>query len=199
MSDHTIDNLCPPHKQKVMELLKQINELSKRCGILESQIAIVNTEHQTQQNINSEMRQKIEMEELRLQEATHLSVSAHEQIQRLTTEFQRKDAEVGLLKIKVNESKREVSTLNTSYQELHMKYDKCYQDTGETFHPIIIEVESQTDQRLLRDCECQAPLPGTPTEVFLFDDVSDTQSLRGVTDELDDETDSLILMFNSFR
>jgi chromosome segregation ATPase len=199
MSEHTIDHLCPAHKTKVVELLKQINELSKRSGILESQIAVANTDSETRQKINSEMIQKIEMEELRLQEATRLSVSAQEQIQRLTSEYHQKDAEVGIIRIKTNESQHEVSALKTSYQQLRMKYDKLYHETGDTFHPITTEIESQTDERVLKNCECQAPPPGTHSEVFLFDDLSDTPIWRSATDELDDETHSLILMFNNLR
>jgi chromosome segregation ATPase len=192
-----IDYLCPVHKAKVVELLKQLNEIRKRCGILESEIDAAGTGEQKLTQINADMAHKIEAEELRLLEATQISALARDQIESLTSEYERKETEWARLKRKVNETRHEVTTLNESYSQLRTKYDRLYQDTGETFHADTIDIGNQTEERRFADKECEAPPPESRSEVFVFEDPFDTPIWRSVTDQLDDETHSLILMLNN--
>jgi chromosome segregation ATPase len=197
MSEHTIDHLCPPHKRKVVELLKQLLELRKRCSILENELEAAGTEENRLNQISANLTHQIEAEEVRLLEATRLSAAAREQLQKLTADYERESKQAVLLRVKASESRDEVAALNTTYQQLRVKYDKHYRDTGETFRAETAEVETQTKERHFANQECEAPPPETRSEMFFFEDRVSTPLHLSLTDELDDETHSLILMLNT--
>jgi chromosome segregation ATPase len=192
MTDHTIDHLCPAHKAKVVELLKQLNELRKRCGFLESQIEAADAEEDRLERIHAGIGDKIEAEKQRLAEATSVAAAADDQIDRLAHEYEQIQSESGVLRFKIDESEQEVALLTSTYKQLRLKYDRVYADTGETIRATTIDHESQTGARHHLHAESQAPSRETCSEIFP-DDVAFTWP----SGELDAETNSLILWLNN--
>jgi chromosome segregation ATPase len=197
MTDHTIDQLCPAHKSKVVELLKQLNELRKRCGILEGQIEAADLEDDRIGRMHAAINEKIDAEKHRLAEATSVATAAREQIDNLTSRQQRIETESAMLLLKTDESEQEVTLLGAKYQELRLKYDRVYADTGDFIHATSFDRESQTEFQHYSHIESQAPPPETRSEIFLGDDAFTSQAWPALTDELDAETNSLILMLNN--
>jgi hypothetical protein len=197
---HTIDNLCPKHKAKVMELLRQLNELSKRCGLLEAQFERANAESQRLIDANSAIAEKITAEELGLLEATRISESAQSEIEQLSIEFQNQQSETNRLRLTVADEEDGVESLRKSYRQMRRKYDRMFVDTGVNCRPKFADHAENTDdsRRPHADKEVQVPSRDSQSEIFPFDDDSE-MPLRGAAAacEVDDETSSLILMLNN--
>jgi chromosome segregation ATPase len=194
---HTIDNLCPRHKAKVVEMLRQLNELSKRCGFLEAEFERVNGETQHLIDTNSAIAEKVTAEELGLREATRISESAQSQIQQLSLDFQNQQTETNRLRLMVADEETGVQSLRESCRLMRRKYVRICVDTGVSCRLKFVDRAENTDynRRNHANKEVQVPNRDSQSEIYPFDDDSD-MPLRGPACEVDDDTSSLILMLN---
>jgi ribosomal protein S13 len=196
---HTIDNLCPKHKAKVMGMLRQLNELSKRCGLLEAQFERVNAETQHLIGAHSAIAEKITAEELGLVEATRISEAAQCQIERLSLEYQSQQSETNRLRLMVADEEDRVPSLRESYRAMRRKYDRMYVDTGVNCGAKYVDRAESTDYngRNHANKEVQVPIRDSQSEIYPFDDDSEMALWRpAAAFEVDDDTSSLILMLN---
>jgi hypothetical protein len=99
--EHTIDNLCPEHASKVVEMLKQLTHLRRRCHALEEQLGCVHNTESDLIRLNAEMEESIPIEENDLWEATQRSSNDQETIRSLTIKHQQLETETSLLRLKV--------------------------------------------------------------------------------------------------
>jgi hypothetical protein len=196
---HTIDNLCPKHKAKVVEMLRQLNELSKRCSFLEAQFERANAETQYLIDTNSTIAEKITTEELGLLEATKISEFAQSQIVQLSLEFRNQHSETGKLRLMVEDEELAVQSLRESYRLMRRKYDRVFVDTGVNCRNKFVDRAENTDDIRWKhaDTEVQVPNRDSQSEIYPFDDDSE-MPLQETAYEVDDDTSSLILMLNKY-
>jgi chromosome segregation ATPase len=198
-AEQTIDNLCKRDKMKVLEMLKQVNELRKRCSCLESQIE---AELQTSERLearDASMSHEIDTIESKFAEATALSQTANAEIQRITVELQQNNTDNSILRVKVANSEDECSSLRETYRQLRQKYDHILVDASVACHPDCEDKEQNTvDDRILVDKDCQFPGRESATEIYPLEDESESRALiwTSMNDEMDDDMNSLILMLN---
>lgn len=192
--EHTIDNLCKPEKGKVVEMLKQLNELRKRCTVLEG---LIETAHREEQHILSreaEIVQQIEDTEEKAVEATDLSRVAQDTIRGISTSLQNSETENQNLKSRLVDTKEETETMVDILRQLSIRYDRIHVDTAVLCLPDRVEVaENTVDERSMRDAETQ--LQNRVLSTTAFEETEDVP-WDSVCDDADDDVRALIDLLN---
>ena len=192
---HTIDNLCKRDKEKVVEILRQLNELRKRCTILESQIESATQEEQRFLKREAAINGQIDSTETKLIEATELSRSTREQINRLTLQLQDSDAENQMLAEKINGSEHDAETLREQLRQMRVKYNRILVDTSIACSAETVDLATNTEER--------RSLATTQTQVLnrdlsdaMFDDTDLPPGWGIFCEDADDDVSSLITLLN---
>ena len=81
---HTLDNLCKSDKEKVVEMLKQLNELKKRCNTLEQELDTSHNENLRLIGREEIMKKQLESMEIKLFDSVELSKKSQAQVEQLT-------------------------------------------------------------------------------------------------------------------
>ena len=127
---HTIDNLCKKDKSQVIEMLKQLNELKKRCASLETEIESQTLENQRISGRDDVLAQQLDATESKLFEFVELSKDAQSKIESLTLNLQKIQSDNNLIKTRISESESEVELLRETYRQLQLKHDHVLVETG---------------------------------------------------------------------
>ena len=69
---HTLDNLCKSDKEKLMEMIKQLNEVQKRCNALEIELENLQQENQRLNGREDVMKSQLEAMENKLFDAVEI-------------------------------------------------------------------------------------------------------------------------------
>ncbi|KAK8885154.1 hypothetical protein M9Y10_044283 [Tritrichomonas musculus] len=198
---HTIDNLCKKDKNKMIELLKQLNELKKRCAFLESSINSQNNENQRIEMKNEFISKQIEEVEQKFNESSDLSKEFPKQLEELTLAIQATEIENSNLKVKIKDSTSEASELNNELQRLSAKYNPIYKDASVscTFSKRR-EKCINTDDVTANYVEKEFQIPERKKETdFLYEDLTSNtiEPVGTLYDAPDEEITNLISILNS--
>ncbi|OHT05867.1 tropomyosin [Tritrichomonas foetus] len=200
-SNHTIDNLCKRDKNKVIELLKQLNELRKRCAFLESNIESQVLENQRVEGRNEMIAKQIEATEMKFSEASDLAADTPSKLEGLTLNIQATETESSNLRMKIEDSEKEIKILQDELTILKDKYGHIYLDASVSCvakcHNMCLNTE---DLQNYENKELQIPEKEKEME-FLYDDsnshIPDVHS--AYYDQPDDEISNLIVLLNNIE
>lgn len=206
---HTIDNLNKKDKAKVIEMLKQLNELRKRCACLESQI-----ENQIQENTklsqrNDMIMHKVESTEAQLFDTINISEDTQSQIEKMTLTLQRVESDVVVIRQKADDAEVERETLQNSLNILRQKYDHIHVDTSVQHQQSLLDKVTNTVcfMENFQDEESQIPERTSSTQrksTFITD--NDNNNIESSTqisfvesfdDEADEDINNIIMMLNA--
>ncbi|OHT08104.1 tropomyosin [Tritrichomonas foetus] len=165
---HTLDNLCKKEKDKVIDMLKQLNELKKRCATLEKDLSEKQLENQRLTGQTEGMSHQLEATQAKLIEYIELSKESQAQIEQLSLKLQRADADKKVLSARYRDSQAEVSSLRDQIRQMRMKHERVHVNAGITCKIVTCDKSSNTiDTALnLRDQAVQFPIESTFIEVL---------------------------------
>lgn len=192
---HTIDNLCKKDKGQVIEMLKQLNELKKRCSNLESAIDEKNHENQRINGRNEVLSQQLESIEAKLFESVELSKDAQSKIEILTTNLQNIESDNNLFKSRIRDSEAEVQNLRKSYHELNLKYDRILVDTSVLCGNTTVEQATSTDDYAIKQRSVEVQV-GESAFQNLSNDSSHSEVFTDSLQEPDKDLIDLIKLLN---
>lgn len=121
---HTLDNLCKKEKDRVVEMLKQLNELKKRCNALEQQLEAKQLENERLAGRDEVMTKQLETTHAKLLESIELSKDSQAQIEQLSLKLQKSEAEKKALNARVKEAQAESQSLKENVRKMRMKHEK---------------------------------------------------------------------------
>ncbi|EAY20662.1 tropomyosin, putative [Trichomonas vaginalis G3] len=127
---HTLDNLCKQDKDKLMELIKQVNELQKRCNLLEQENNSKQAEIQRLSGREDVMKNQVEALETKLFDAVEISKTAQARIEQLTSEVQKVEAGRKSARARYREAQAEITSLRDTIRELKLKHERIHVETG---------------------------------------------------------------------
>lgn len=200
-STHTIDNLCKKDKNKIIELLKRLNELKKRCAFLESNINHQNMENQSIETKNDIITKQIDEINQKFNEESSLTSGFPKQLEDLQLAIQATETENLNLKAKIKDSTSEVSELTEVLKQLDSKYNRIKVDASVSckfskHREKCINTDDVTAN--YADAEVQNPERKTEADFYYEDLTSNTFGPVGTLfDAPDDEINSLISILNS--
>ena len=117
---HTLDNLCKKEKDKVVDMLKQLNELKKRCASLEKELNDKQLENQRLTGQTEGMSQQLDATQAKLIEYIELSKESQTQIEQLSLKLQKSESEKKVLTARYRDCQAEVSSLKDQIRQLRM-------------------------------------------------------------------------------
>jgi chromosome segregation ATPase len=121
---HILDNLTKKEKEKVFDMLKQLNELKKRCTALEQDIETTGLEHQRLVGREELMSRQLESTQAKLLEAVECAKESQVQIDSLTQKIQKSEDERERLDATFRECVSELNTLREAMQQFKMRRDR---------------------------------------------------------------------------
>lgn len=127
---HTLDNLCKADKDKLMELIKQVNELNKRCNLLEQENNAKQAEIQRLVGREDVMKNQLESLEAKLFDAVEISKSAQARVEQLTSDVQKAEAGRKSARARYREAQSEITSLRDTIRELKLKHERIHVETG---------------------------------------------------------------------
>jgi chromosome segregation ATPase len=141
---HTLDNLCQKEKDKVLELLRQLNEFKKRCAALEQEI-----ESKTRDNTRLLGRDEVTAHELeatqtRLIEAIEVWKQAQLQIENLSLRLQTAESHRKAISARLRDSEADVEVMREKMRRSQQKYDRRMVSTSTQTRPLLDHKESNT-------------------------------------------------------
>lgn len=198
-SQHTIDNLCKRDKREVVETLKQINELRRRCTILECQIARVDQEQTKLLSRDATLMKQIELTEEQMLETTETSRSVHENITQLTIDLQSSETENEDLKSRINDLESDIAISKQILSQLKSKYEKICVDTSVLCTQEHTEIETNTDDPVGKsDVQSQVLNREMTASSFLNDDTGTEMPVGwgSIIEDADEDVSLLIALLN---
>jgi chromosome segregation ATPase len=181
-------------------MLKQLNELRKRCTCLEAQIAKERDRSAQLEERDTTMLREIDAIEAKFIEATELSRTANSEIQRVAIQLQQTETDNAVLRVKVASAEQECGALKETYRQLREKYDHILVDAGVMCIPELEDKgENTVDERILIEKECQFPGKDWSSEMFPFDETTELRAPLWISmqdEAAEDEISSLIVMLN---
>lgn len=200
-SNHTIDNLCKRDKNKMIELLKQLNELKKRCSFLESNINSQNMENQRIEMKNELIAKQIEEVDQKFNESSSLSKEHPKQLEELQLAIQATEAENSNLRAKIKDSTSEANELNNELQILNLKYNHIYKDASVSCQFSKHKEKCiNTDDVIENYADKSIQIPERKKEIdFLYEDSTSNnfEPVGTLFDAPDEEITSLISILNN--
>ena len=195
----TIDNLCKRDKNKVIELLKQLNELRKRCSFLESKIEAQSHENERIEGRNEMIAQQIDATEKKFSEASEVSKDSPKQLEELTLNIQTSEIENSNLRLKIEDSEREIKSLKDNLQELKTKYDRIYLDASVSCIAKCFDKSITTDDVSQNHANKEVQAPEKRVQMdYLYDDSQTNlgESFSVYYSQPDDDINNLISILN---
>lgn len=196
-NDHTIDNLCKRDKNKMIELLKQLNELKKRCAFLDSSINNQNLENQRVEIKNDVISKQIEDVEHKFNESSNISKEYPKQFEEFTLAIQVSETECANLRAQIEDSESQAAELREVLNILNSKYNRIYKDASVSCFAKCKEKETNTDDVTQNYVDCELQIPERKVEKdFLYEDFTTNNPIGTYFDAPDDEITSLIAILN---
>ena len=127
---HTLDNLCKADKDKLMEMIKQLNEVKKRCNALEQEAESLQSENQRLIGREDVMKAQIESMETKLFDAVEISKGSQARVDQLTSALQKSEAGRKSARARYREAQGEISSLRDTIRELKLKHERIHVDTS---------------------------------------------------------------------
>lgn len=200
-STHTIDNLCKKDKNKMIELLKQLNEMKKRCAFLESKINSQNVENQHIEVTNDIISKQIEDVNQKFNELENSTKENPKKLEDLQLKIQATETENSNFKAKIKDCNSEISELTEVLRQLDSKYNRIKIDASVScrfakHREICINTDDVTKNYV--EIGIQNPEKKTEAEFYYEDLTSNNFGPVGTLfDTPDDEINSLITILNS--
>lgn len=160
---HTLDNLYKKEKDKVLDMLKQLSELKKRCSALEKELNEKQLENQRLSGQTESMTHQLEAVQSKLIEYIELSKESQTQIEQLSMKLQRSDADKKILAARYRDSQAEITSLRDQIRQLRLKHEHIHADASVICRIITCDKSTNTfDTSLnLRDQAIQYPIEST--------------------------------------
>ena len=127
---HTLDNLCKADKDKLMEMIKQLNEVKKRCNALEQEVESLQSENQRLIGREDVMKAQIEAMETKLFDAVEISKGSQARVEQLTSSLQKSEAGRKSSRARYREAQTEISSLRDTIRELKLKHERIHVETS---------------------------------------------------------------------
>lgn len=127
---HTLDNLCKADKDKLMEMIKQLNEVKKRCNALEQEVDSLQSENQRLTGREDVMKSQLESMETKLFDAVEISKASQSRVEALTTGLQKSEAGRKSARARYREAQAEISSLRDTIREMKLKHERIHIDTS---------------------------------------------------------------------
>ena len=121
---HTLDNLSKKEKDRVVDMLKQLNELKKKCTGLEQQLESKQLENERLSGREEVMRKQLEATESKLLEAIQLSKESQNEIEQLSLKVQKSESEKKQLNTRLRDAHAETQSLKDAIREIRLKHEK---------------------------------------------------------------------------
>jgi chromosome segregation ATPase len=121
---HTLDNLYKREKDKVLEMLRQLNELKKRCSVLERDLDAKELEKQRLSGREEVMTRQLEETQAKLLEAVEASKESQVQIDDLSLKLQKSEADQKALTARYHDSQAEAQSLGERMRQLRQKHQR---------------------------------------------------------------------------
>jgi hypothetical protein len=121
---HTLDNLCQREKEKVIEMLKQLNEMKKRCAALEQSLESGRLENQRLSGREEVISRELESSQARLIETVESSKDAQVQVEDLSLRLQQSESDRRVATARVRESQAEIQALSDAVRRARLKRDR---------------------------------------------------------------------------
>jgi chromosome segregation ATPase len=119
----TLDNLCSSDKTKVVEMLKKLNQLRKRCTLLEQEFEIRQREKEKEASQQEVLAHQLEVVQGKLLETVELSGKSQEEIESLSLKLQRVESERKSLSLRFHDSQLEAQSLRENIEEIELQHN----------------------------------------------------------------------------
>jgi chromosome segregation ATPase len=127
---HTLDNLCKQEKQKVFEMLRQLNELKKRCTSLEEDIGSKQLECERLSGREEIIAKQLEETQAKLFAALESSKDSQVKIDELSLRLQKSDSERKAVCIQYRDLQGETQSLRDTIRQLRSASGKILVTTS---------------------------------------------------------------------
>jgi chromosome segregation ATPase len=117
---HTLDNLCSDEKEKVMQMIKQLNELQKRCTDLEQVLERSYRDKDKLIKLKEGMSHQLEETQMKLLQAAKSSRESQQQIEALPLRLENIESERRTLTSYFHSSQLEVQSLRETLREIEL-------------------------------------------------------------------------------
>lgn len=142
---HTLDNLCKREKDKVVDMLKQLSDLKKRCAALEQELDGKQLENQRLAGREEVLSKQLETAQGKLLEAIGLSKESQAQIEQLTLRLQKSEAEKKALGSRTRESQAESSAMKERIREMRARHERIMVTASVQTRIVTCSVHCNTD------------------------------------------------------
>jgi hypothetical protein len=164
---HTLDNLCQRDKDKVMAMLKQLNEMKKRCTGLEQALESRHMDNQRLAGRDEVMSHSLEAAHARLIDVVESSKTSQVQIEDLSLRLQRSESDRKATDARVRDAQAEAQALRDAVGRARAKRGRSAVTTSTQARPPTCERAVNTADSALgrRDAAAQAPdAPKAPAD-----------------------------------
>jgi hypothetical protein len=141
---HTLDNLSKKEKEKVFEMLRQLNELKKRCASLEQQLEVTEHEHQRLAGREELRSRQLESTEAKLLEAVELAKESQVEVESLTAQLQTCESERESLTATFHDCQSEGKSLRDAMDQFKPRGDRMLVTTSTQARIILCEAACGT-------------------------------------------------------
>lgn len=157
---HTLDNLCKKDKDKVVEMLRQLNELKKRCTALEQELDEKRLDNQRLEGRDDVMTQQLEAIQSKLIESVQVSKDSQNQIEQLTSKLQKSESDKKLLQARLKDAQTESMSLHDQIRLLQQKHECLHANVGINCRIVTCDKMVNTEDTALNlmNAAVQAPL-----------------------------------------
>lgn len=167
---HTLDNLSKKEKEKVVDMLKQLNELKKRCTALEQQLESKQMENERLAGREDVMTKHLEATESKLFEAIELSKESQAEFEQLSLKLQKSEAVKKSLNGRLRNTQAEIQTLKEGIRDMKLKHEKILVNSSVQCRIICCDKSSNTEDTAidLSHAAIQVPAESSfaqPTEI----------------------------------
>lgn len=167
---HTLDNLNKKEKDKVVDMLKQLNELKKRCTSLEQQLESKQMENERLAGREDVMTKQLEATEAKLFEAIELSKESQTEFEQLSLKLQKSEAVKKSLNGRLRNTMSEIQTLKEGIRSMKLKHEKVLVNSSVQCRIITCDKSSNTEDTAidLNHIAIQVPAESSfaqPTEI----------------------------------
>jgi hypothetical protein len=130
MLPHTLDNLCSPEKEKVVDMLKQLSELKKRCTVLEETLEGKQRENEKNGGREEVLARQLDSIQGKLLETVESSGELQQQIEGMSLKLQKAQSEGRALSLRLQDSQAEAKSLRDNIREIEAVHNRVLVATG---------------------------------------------------------------------
>jgi chromosome segregation ATPase len=201
---HTLDHLCRQEKEKVFEMLKQLNEFKKRCASLEEQLGSRELECERLSGREELMSRQLEATQAKLFEAIESSKDSQIQIEELSLKLQKSEVERKAVNVQLRDAQIESQSLRKTIRQFRTSQDRLL-STSAQCEVMSSDKETNTDSSTFNfhSVGVQAPSDSCPSPIRLprpppNHGPDDTGIQSAALIEPDEELEQLISILNRF-